>query len=89
MSLLSKKSFFFTAGFIWILCAIGFVLQVWNKISTGHGLDYYKTRWGVEFSYTGAFVLILLIPILCLIPVIYDYLQQRAEKDLAKKYRKN
>lgn len=85
---LLKRIVFLTIGGLCFLSLIGFVLRVWNKISTGHGLDYYKTYWGVEFSYTGVFVLMLLIPILCFIPVIYDYLQQRAEKDLFKKYGK-
>jgi hypothetical protein len=79
---------FFIAGVITTVGLIGFVIRVWNKIASGQGADYYKTFWGVEFSYIGVFIIILLLPFILLIGLLFRYLERREEKDFLQKYGK-
>ncbi len=79
---------FFFGGAVAMVGGIGFIVRVWNKVASGQGADYYKTFWGVDFSYTGVFLLMLLLPVVSLIGLLLRYLEQREEKDFLQKYGK-
>ncbi len=57
-----------------------------QKVSSGHGLDTYRTVWLVEFNYVGLLVMFGAVLVVLLIGggfKLYEYFQYRA---LEKKY---
>lgn len=62
------------------------VTRAVQKVSSGHGLDTYRTFWLVEFDYVGLLVLFGAVVVVFLIGggfQLYEYFQLRA---LEKKY---
>ena len=74
-------------GIIAVVIGIfGFTAFVINKVITGHGLDYYFTGFGYEFSYLGVLILIMLLPILALIIFIISWFSDSDQRDFIRKY---
>jgi hypothetical protein len=46
-----------------IAAFIGLVLHLFNKVASGHGLDYYFSRFGYKLNYPGALILLAIIPL--------------------------
>jgi O-antigen/teichoic acid export membrane protein len=67
-----------------VVAAVGFGLRVYQKVSSGHGLDTYFTGWGVQMSYIGVFIVLLLIPIVLLVGWIINYFITKDERQLKK-----
>lgn len=64
----------------------GFIIKIYSKIVSGHGLDTYFTGWGVKMNYIGVLITLILIPILLLggwiISKVVDWYEM---KDLKKR----
>ena len=82
------KTFFFGL-FLGALGFIGFVLLLIKKIKSGEGQETYFTGFGVKFSYLGASILLLVIPVIMLIALVIGWWQKREERDFIKKYSRN
>ena len=66
--------------------SVGFPIYVWQKISSGHGLDTYLTGFGVEFNYIGAAVLIAIMPLVLLAGALLNWWHGRDERDFKRRY---
>jgi hypothetical protein len=44
-----------------VLGILTFTVSIFKKVQSGHGLDTYWTAAGVEFTYSGALILLVLI----------------------------
>lgn len=61
------------AGMIFVLLGfVGFIIQVYSKTVSGHGLDTYLTGWGVQMNYIGVLILLISVPIVLIIALIID-----------------
>ena len=71
-------------GFILSLLGLGilgFALRAYQKIQSGHGLDYYTSGRGYHFNYIGVFILFLTIPLVLIIGWLFGkYLTWRDKK---------
>jgi hypothetical protein len=76
-------------SFLGILGTAGLFLRVLKKVMTGHGLDYYTTFYGIQFSYIGALVTFIVMAIgLVLAPLIYWFDPiSREERNFKEKYK--
>ena len=65
---------------------VGLVLLLVEKTTTGHGLDYYMTGWGIRQNYLSALVLIAIVPVVLAVAWGVRYWQKREEKDFLRRY---
>ena len=80
------RVFFAIAGVLVVIAGISFVLRVVNKVSSGHGLDYYFTGRGVQFNYIGALILLIVIPVALAVGWVIRWWQLRGERDFRKRF---
>lgn len=73
-------------GILSIFALVGQVLQVIEKVRTGHGLDYFITMWGYQFNYIGALVGFIAIALLCIISPIIYWVGSKEERSFKRKY---
>lgn len=62
------------------------VLQVIEKVRTGHGLDYFTTMWGYQLNYIGALVLFIITALLFLFSPIIYWFSTKDERSFKRKY---
>jgi hypothetical protein len=67
-----------------ILGLVGFILRVYQKIVTGHGLETYTTGWGVQMNYIGVLITFILIPVVLIGGWLINYFITRDERQLRK-----
>ena len=77
---------FAIAGVLVLIAGISFVLRIVNKVSSGHGLDYYFTGWGVQLNYIGALVLLVVMPLALVVGWAIRWWQLRDERDFRKRF---
>ena len=75
-----------SVGLFSTLGLLGFILQAWEKVGSGKGLDTYFTGWGVQFNYVGFLVLVALIPLSLLVGYGVRWWELRHERDFTRKF---
>jgi membrane-bound ClpP family serine protease len=50
-------------GCLAVLGIIGFIIRLYLKVKTGHGLDYYISGTGYKLNYIGVLTLFALLPL--------------------------
>jgi hypothetical protein len=65
---------------------LGFSIHLWQKISSGHGLDTYFTGFGVQFNYLGAGILFALVPVVLIAGALLNWWLGREERDFKRRY---
>jgi len=77
ISIIGVVSFFSVAGHFW---------YVINKVLSGHGLDYFTTMWGYEFSYIGSLIFYVIFAIVMVLSPIIYWLTTADERSFKIKY---
>ena len=71
-------------GVILLMVLTTTVLQIVEKVRTGHGLDYYLNGMGVEMNYIGALIAVAIIPIALLLGWAIRWWLLKDERDFKK-----
>ena len=66
-------------GPLMLLGLVGFAIRVYQKVSSGHGLDTYFTGWGVRMNYIGALIVLILIPLVLVVAWLINKIIERRE----------
>jgi hypothetical protein len=65
------------------------ILEVYQKVTSGHGLDTYFTFEGVQMNYIGVIIVLILIPIILISAwIIYRIIERRENNELNKMIKK-
>jgi len=83
-----NKIFITIFGFLITIGFIGFILHIFLKVKSGHGLEYYRTGHGVEMIYIGVLIAIGIIPIVLILGWLGNKIFNLKENYLISKYNK-
>lgn len=59
---------------------VAMVLIAIDKVTAGHGLDTYRTKWMVEDNWIGFLVCVIAITVVVLAAAIIGWFQRRSEQ---------